>query len=328
MLLSMLLLFALVIGFLLCLIPNLVWCLWWAVAAIAKCPAPRYAPFAWVALGVVLLAWLLMAYAFFIGRFRVEVKPTVYVNETLPASFDGYKIVHISDLHLSTFDDRPAALQRIVDAINAQQPDLICFTGDLVTLGISEAKPYADILRSLHAKDGVVSVLGNHDLMIYSRLSEAQRIAEVEQLVRYERETLGWTVLRNAHITLSRADEHIHILGVDNCSVADEGFRTIYSGDLQKAKAGANGFSVLLSHDPGHWRAEVWDTGIALTLSGHTHGGQMRIGDYPLSRLLFEEAAGWYSHGTQSLYVNTGIGCTVPLRLHCPSEITVITLRR
>ncbi len=267
-----------------------------------------------------------MAYAFFVGRFRLEVNPVRYVDASLPAPFKGYKIVHISDLHLSTFDDRPAALQRVVDSINAQKPDLICFTGDLVTIGLSEALPYTDILRRLHASDGVVSVLGNHDLLIYTRMPEPKRQREVERLVVYEREQLGWQVLRNEHITLSRDGAHIHILGVDNCSCGSEGFRTINNGDLQAAMDGVEGFSVLLSHDPSHWRAEVRHTDIPLTLSGHTHSGQMRIGSWSLSSLLFEESAGWYVHEGRSLYVNSGIGCTLPVRLNCPAEITVITL--
>lgn len=322
----MTLVFALVAGVLLWLVPNLVWVLWRGVSEIAGLTAPRYAPFAWVGAGLVLVAWGLIAYGFFVGRFRLEVKQTACRPADLPASFKGYKIVHISDLHLSTFNDRPQALQRVVDSINAQKPDLICFTGDLVTMGTSEARPFTDILRRLKSRDGVVSVLGNHDLLIYSRMQEAERLTEVERLAAYEREQLGWSVLRNEHVTIERGGEHIHIVGVDNSSCADEGFRTIYSGDLEQAREGATGFSVLLSHDPSHWRAEVRHTDIPLTLSGHTHSGQVRIGSWPLSSIVFKESAGWYAHEGRLLYVNSGIGCTLPVRINCPAEITVITL--
>lgn len=325
-LLLMLPLSAVVVGVLLWFVPTLVWGICRVIARLFHKSPPRYMPFCRVALVLVLSAWSLMAYAFFVGRFRLEVNPVRYVDASLPAPFKGYKIVHISDLHLSTFDDRPSALRRVVDSINAQKPDLICFTGDLVTIGLSEALPYTDILRRLRASDGVVSVLGNHDLLIYTRMPEPRRQREVERLVAYEREQLGWQVLRNEHITLSRDGTHIHILGVDNCSCGSEGFRTTYSGDLQAAKDGVEGFSVLLSHDPSHWRAEVWHTDIPLTLSGHTHSGQMRIGSWPLSSLLFEESAGRYVHEGRMLYVNSGVGCTLPVRLNCPAEITVITL--
>lgn len=322
----MTLVFALVAGVLLWLVPNLVWVLWWGVSEIAGLTAPRYAPFAWVSAGLVLVAWGLIAYGFFVGRFRLEVKQTTCRPADLPASLKGYKIVHISDLHLSTFNDRPQALQRVVDSINEQEPDLICFTGDLVTMGVSEALPFTDILRQLRSRDGVVSVLGNHDLLIYSRMQEEERLTEVERLAAYEREQLGWSVLRNEHVTIERDGEHMYIAGVDNCSCMDEGFRTIYSGDLEKAREGATGFSVLLSHDPSHWRAEVRHTDIPLTLSGHTHSGQVRIGSWPLSSIVFKESAGWYAHEGRLLYVNSGIGCTLPVRINCPAEITVITL--
>lgn len=327
-------------GALVCALPHLVFGIWWAVSSLFHLPAPSYAPFGWTALALVLAVWIVMAYGFFFGRFRLWVNHTDYTSSELPAAFDGYKVVHISDLHLSTFDDRPAALQRVVDSINALQPDLICFTGDLVTMGVQEAQPYADVLRSLHATDGVVSVLGNHDLLIYSRLPEEQRLAEVEHLAAFERDSLGWQLLRNQHLTLTRESKDTHeiqtltIVGVDNSSCDGQGFRTIYSGDLPQALQGTDGFRLLLSHDPSQWMAEIVDkTPISLTLSGHTHAGQMRIFGHALSDLMFRESAGWYHHPaqdrnypSQSLYVNEGIGCTAPVRINCPSEITLITL--
>lgn len=324
----MMLISAAMTGLLVCLVPNVIWFLWWAIAEMFSMTPPRYAPFAWIATGLVATVWATMAYGFFIGRFRTEVKQETYCNASLPRPFEGYKIVHISDLHLSTYDDRPKALQHIVDIINAQEPDLICFTGDLVTMGTEEAMPYTGILRQLQARDGIVSVLGNHDMLIYTRLNEEQRLREVERLAEYERDTLGWNVLRNEHITIEREGQSIHIIGVDNCSCEGEGFKTIYCGDLQKAKADTQGFSILLSHDPSHWRAEVLQTDIPLTLSGHTHSGQIRIMGWPLSSVSFKESAGWYQEKGQSLYVNSGIGCTLPIRLNCPSEITVITLKQ
>lgn len=336
----MTLIMVLFFGVLVCALPHLVFGIWWAVSSLFHLPAPSYAPFGWTALALVLAAWLVMAYGFFWGRFRLWVNHTDYTSSELPAPFDGYKVVHISDLHLSTFDDRPAALQRVVDSINALQPDLICFTGDLVTEGVAEAQPYIDILRSLRATDGVVSVLGNHDLLIYSRLPEEQRLAEVERLAAFERDSLGWQLLRNRHITLTRESKDTYetqtltVVGVDNSSCDGQGFRTIYSGDLPQALQGTDGFRLLLSHDPSQWMAEIVDkTPVSLTLSGHTHAGQMRIFGHALSDLMFRESAGWYHHlaqsehsTTQSLYVNEGIGCTAPVRINCPSEITLITL--
>ena len=85
---------------------------------------------------------------------------------------------------------------------------------------------------------------------------------------------------------------------------------------------------ILLSHDPSHWRAEVIPkTDIPLTLSGHTHAGQVRLFGYPLSSLMFTESEGWYHNDGQSLHINTGLGCTLPVRIGVPAEITVITLQ-
>lgn len=356
-------------GAIVCALPHVVFGIWWAIACLFHLPTPPYAPFGWTALALVLAAWLVMAYGFFFGRFRLWVNRTDYTSSELPAAFDGYKVVHISDLHLSTFDDRPSALQHIVDSINALQPDLICFTGDLVTEGVAEAQPYIDVLRSLRATDGVISVLGNHDLLIYSRFPEEQRLAEVERLAAFERDTLGWQLLRNQHIMLHRNTndtseiQTLTIVGVDNSSCDGQGFRAIYSGDLPQALQGTSGFRLLLSHDPSQWMAEIVDkTPVSLTLSGHTHAGQMRIFGHALSDLMFRQSAGWYHHSaqdkhlsahtehptpqgyhpdtptihhstqtihhpaTQSLYVNEGIGCTAPIRINCPSEITLITL--
>lgn len=319
---------AVVLAIVVSIVPNVVWFVWWLVSEIGLCTRPAYSPFAWTAAGLVVIVWAILAYGYRIGRFQVQTVQTAYTSPALPEAFNGYKIIHISDLHLSTYDDRPAALQRIVDTLNAWEPDLICFTGDLVTLGTDEASPYTTILQGLHAKDGIVSVLGNHDMLIYTPLPDTQREEAVERLAAYERDSLGWTLLRNAHKVIVRNGQTLTIVGVDNSSCGGEGFKTIYNGDLPSALRGTEGFRILLSHDPTHWRAEVLPrTDIELTLSGHTHSGQIRIFGVPLSKITFRESAGWFYEGGQALYVNAGIGCTLPIRLNCPSEITVLVLR-
>lgn len=300
-----------------------------------------FRPFGYAALFLVFLGWVLIGYGYWVGRFQIEVKPTTYSHTQLPTAFEGYKIVQISDLHLATFADRPSALQRVVDSINAQTPDLICFTGDIVTIGVEEAMPFKAIMQQLHARDGIFSVLGNHDLMIYRDFSPAERLRQVEQLVAFERDSLGWKVLRDTSCVVVRerqgansesVRDSLTIVGVDNCSCEGQGFRSIYHGDLAAAMRNTDGFRILLSHDPTLWRAEVQDrTNIPLTLSGHTHSGQLRLFGHPLAGLLFQETAGWYYHAAeqpQALYVNSGVGCTLPVRVNCPAEITVITLRR
>ena len=328
--------------------PTLVWLLCWIVARLCHHAMP-YAPFAYTGLALVLLFIGTMLYGYWFGRFQLRVQPTTYTSPQVPTAFNSYKILHISDLHLSSFADTTVFLQRVIDTINAQQPDLICFTGDFVGFGVEEALPFTDMLRQLRAKDGIMSVLGNHDFALYHHgLTDEQKEQKVEQLTAYQRDTLGWHLLRNQSYIISRDTAHLQIIGVDNTSCQGQGFQTTSRGDLMKAmrllgdEAKGEKMQILLTHDPSHWRGEVVPTtDIPLTLSGHTHAGQVRLFGYPLSSLMFTESEGWYHttlnnptqsyttlhHTTQSLYINTGIGCTLPVRIGVPPEITIITLQ-
>ena len=293
-----------------------------------------FAPFAYTGLALVLLFCGTMLYGYWFGRKQLRVTETTYTSPQVPAAFNGYKIVHISDLHLSSFSDSPAFLQRIIDTINAQRPDLICFTGDFVGFGVEEAIPFSHILRQLHAKDGIMSVLGNHDFALYHHgLTDAEKEEKVNQLTAYQRDTLSWQLLRNQSYFIQRDSAYLQIIGVDNTSCKGQGFQTISRGDLMKAmrllgdEAKGDGMQILLTHDPSHWRGEVVPTtDIPLTLSGHTHAGQVRLFGYPMSSLMFTESEGWYHMNNQSLHINTGLGCTLPVRIGVPAEITVITL--
>ena len=299
-----------------------------------------FAPFAYTGLALVVIFCGTMLYGYWFGRKQLHVTETNYTSPQVPSAFNGYKIVHISDLHLSSFADSPDFLQRIIDTINAQQPDLICFTGDFVGFGVEEAIPFTHILRQLHAKDGIMSVLGNHDFALYHHgLTDAEKEEKVNQLTAYQRDTLGWQLLRNQSYIIQRDTAFLQIIGVDNTSCKGQGFQTISRGDLNAAlqfrgrptgdclEATGEKMQILLTHDPSHWRGEVVPkTDIPLTLSGHTHAGQVRLFGYPLSSLMFTESEGWYHNEGQSLHINTGLGCTLPVRLGVPPEITVITL--
>lgn len=319
--------------------PTLLWFICWIIARISNHSIP-YAPFAYIGIALILLFLGTMWYGYRWGRHQLHVEETTYFSHQVPAAFDGYKIVHISDLHMSSMADNPNFLQRVIDTINAQQADLICFTGDFVGFGVEEAIPFTNILRQMHAKDGVVSVLGNHDFALYHHgLSNAEKEQKVEELTHYQRDTLSWKLLRNQSVIISRNHDTLQVIGVDNASCQGQGFQTVYRADLPKAiQTPYNSLHtipehadmlLLLSHDPSHWRAEILHhTDIPLTLSGHTHAGQIRIFGYPLSSLMFSESQGWYNQDGQSLYINTGIGCTLPVRVAVPAEITVITLQR
>ena len=183
------------------------------------------------------------------------------------------------------------------------------------------------ILKGIHARDGVVSVLGNHDYLPYARhLSPKERQLEVERIIHTQREQLGWKLLLNDHIIVTRAGESLAILGCENHSVGVH--QVVKRGNLAKTMNGTEGMTrILLTHDPSHWRAEVvGQTDIALTLSGHTHAMQLRILGHTPSSFLFPECDGLYEEGGQWLYVNIGLGGTLPMRIGATPEITLITL--
>ena len=312
------------------LLPHIVWLVMW-IAGKAFRFSVSYAPYGWTAIGLVALVWALLAYGFFVGRWRVQTTEWTYENADVPASFDGTRIVHISDLHLSTFEDNPRKLEDFVRLINATNPDLICFTGDLVSLRLEELTPHINTLRKLKANYGVCSVLGNHDFFLYSSQynTDREKVTAVDSLTEMQRTKLGWHLLRNESFTITRGMDSLTIVGVDNSNCSNQGFKTIRRGDLTKALRDTNGFRILLSHDPSHWTAEVIpDSDIPLTLSGHTHGAQIRLFGWSPASWVFKEISGRYDHGNQTLYVNIGLGCTAPVRFGANPEITVMTLKR
>ena len=269
---------------------------------------------------------LVMVYGAWIGRERPQLKEVELRLENLPESFDGYRLVQISDIHARSYANRQKSLQRIVGIINSQNPDLIAFTGDIITLDASELGPIKEILKELKAKDGIVAVVGNHDYGIYSDPSHKRPSGEILSDVIKEEKTMGWNVLMDENIKISRNQDSIAVVGVQNTSPSRH-FPS--KGNLNKASEGTEGmFRIFLTHDPMHWEAEILGKDYPLTLSGHTHAMQFSLlGWYP-SRYIFKQYRGLYSEGQQHLYVNIGLGETIlPFRIGTRPEITLITLR-
>lgn len=262
------------------------------------------------------------------GPTLLKVRKTVFQSETLPKKFDGYKIVQISDLHLTSMKTHPEFISELVRTINAQQADAICFTGDLVSTDVTELYPFVDELSKLKAKDGVFSILGNHDYMTYAKymtpLEKSQKFHEMLDL----QEKMGWNLLQNEHSVIHRGQDSIVILGVENDGKPPFPER----GDLNKALKGINQntsvFKLLLSHDPSHWKRKVLPvTDIQLTLSGHTHGMQFMIGNWSPAQYLYPEWKGMYQENSRGLYVSLGVGgALIPFRFGAWPEINVITL--
>ena len=277
---------------------------------------------------ILLLPPLLFLYGWLIERNLTQTRSIEICSSHVPESFDGYRIVQISDMHLRSFIGREERLAKIVEKINALRPDAILFTGDLVSLRTSELDTTEEILSRLEATDGVYSVLGNHDYSFYTKWNdEGERKKDADELVARER-AMGWDLLLNESRNIIRNGcDTISIIGVENTSIRKK-FRSF--GNLDKAMHSANGkFKILLTHDPSHWRAEViGKKEIDLTLSGHTHSMQYSLFGWSVISHVYEEYNGLYQEGEQSLYVNIGLGETMfPVRIGARPEITLITLK-
>lgn len=273
-------------------------------------------------------------YGFTRGFRQLEVKHlTVYVPD-LPKSFDGYRIVQFSDIHLGSYygwrGDLP---QRDIDTILSLHPDMICFTGDLQNVQPSELQPYKKLLSRLEAKDGVYSVLGNHDYSYYVDADTLTKQAYEREVKSFERE-VGWHLLNNKHAVVCRGKDSIFVAGTENYEKPDH-------ANIAKALYGIRqgSFVLMLQHIPKQWR-ETWPSNInkihgskdtvlvapRLTLSGHTHAGQVSfLGIRPTMFTPFDY--GLYEKEGCQLYTTAGLGGTVPIRLGATPEIVVITLR-
>lgn len=282
--------------------------------------------------GMALLLFLvfILVYGHYWGQFRYRVHHQTLYFADLPASFDGYRIVQFSDMHIGTLrGGNEIQAQHIADLINAQKADAIMFTGDMVNFKSSELDGFKCMLSEIQAPDGVYSILGNHDYAFYSRsMKNSERKADTQELLRRMR-SYGWITLVNENVRISRGRESIVVAGVENQGYAKMRFPKF--ARLDKAMQGIKDkdFVVLMSHDPTHWQHDiVGKTSIQLTLSGHTHAGQFKVFDWSPVRMVYPEWSGTYVEGPQILNVSEGIGCLLPFRFGAWPEINVITLKK
>ena len=263
---------------------------------------------------------------------KIEVKEVELAFDRLPDAFDGYRIVQWSDAHLGTYNGRTAIVERQIQTINNLHPDMICFTGDLVSRKTDEALPYRDLLAQLHAPDGVFSVLGNHDYDNYVNWkNESDKLADRKALCDLQ-EKAGWRLLNDDYAIIRRGDQQIVLIGTEN--FGDHPFEK--RGNLAKAYSGLNdgNFKIELQHNPYAWHANtLTNSNIDLMLAGHTHAWQimLTLGNWRWSPacLRYPEWGGAYNEGNRWLYVNIGTGMVgPPMRIGATPEITVITLRK
>ena len=296
----------------------------------------------WLGLPFALLTFIAMWWGVLAGRKEINVNHVDVVSDNIPSSFNGYKIAQFSDAHVGTWGNDTVFISRLVDSINSLKPNLIVFTGDVVNRETSELEPFLTVFRRLHAPDGVISILGNHDYGDYVDLRyPSERQANNELLAVWQRQ-MGWKLLNNDHTYLVNGSDSIALIGVENWG--EPPFKQY--GRLEKAYPASPAaprnlndgkFKILLSHNPEHWKQEVSKTtDIDLTLSGHTHAMQimLKIGDWKWSPACFKYQQWGGMYETQNpegksvrIYVNIGCGeVGMPFRIGATPEITLFTL--
>ena len=264
------------------------------------------------------------------GKYRHTVRKVKLRFKNLPENFKGYKIVQISDVHSGSFFN-PQKLQKAIDLINEQDADVVLFTGDMVNNYADEFKPFIPLFKSIKAKDGKFSILGNHDYGDYGAWNSREEKAQnIPNLKNYQAEA-GFKLLRNENIALEKNREKIYLLGVENWGIKP----FPQYGDLDKALMGVpqDAIKVLMSHDPTHFDEVVkkHKTNVHLTLSGHTHGMQFGLDlkniKWSPVKFKYKKWADLYESEGKYLYVNRGFGVIAyPGRVGINPEITVIEL--
>jgi len=229
-----------------------------------------------------------------------------------PSALENYKIVHISDLHLGSFND-VSKLDEVVQMINDEEADLLVFTGDLVNNYHHEAIPYIDVLKKIKVKDGKFSVLGNHDYCDYVMLKRdsKQWTENFKALLELEKQA-GFDLLLNDSRLIFSGINKFNLVGVENWGAGN--FNK--DGDLDLAMHNVDETlpTILLSHDPSHWSEIVLKSShnIDLQLSGHTHGMQfgVEIPGFKWSpvQYRYKQWAGLYEKAGKQIYVNRGLG--------------------
>lgn len=293
-------------------------------------PRSQFLSWLGLALGGTLFGSLLMGFS---NKYKYQLKKIPLAFPNLPDGFEGLKLIHISDIHSGSFQDKAAVLKG-VEMILKEEPSLILFTGDLVNDRASEMKNYLDVFNQLKAPMGVYSCLGNHDYGDYVQWdTELAKKENLEQLKKVH-ENLGWRLLMNEHVILEKAGDQIAILGIENWGAKGR-FPKYGKMDLAYRGAEQIPFKILLSHDPSHWDAEVIPKypSIDLMLSGHTHGMQFGLENpyfkWSPVQWMYKQWAGLYEAGSQKLYVNRGFGFIgYPGRVGILPEISLITLHK
>lgn len=272
-----------------------------------------------VAVGIAAAGLSLLALWGYAGTRRLVVRPLELAFDDLPEGVDGMRIVQLSDLHVGPHTRR-RHLARVMDAVRAAAPDLVVLTGDQVDDYARDVEPLGRAFGALAAPLGVIAIPGNHD--VYAGWAAVRRGME----------GLGWRVLVNQAVPLERGGARVWIAGTGD--PAGRGVRGAADAapDVERTLAGVppGAFTIVLAHNPALW-PELAARGVPLTLSGHTHYGQLAVPwlEWSLASPFLELAMGLHTRNGSTLYINPGTNYWgIPVRVGTPPEVTVITLRR
>lgn len=291
---------------------------------------PRSTFLSWLGVGLASSLFFSLMYGFG-NKYNYQlVKKKIYLKG-LPSLFRGFKIIHISDIHSGSLRDQKA-VQKGIDLIRAQNPDLVLFTGDLVNDRATEMDPWMDTFGQIKAPYGVFSTLGNHDYGDYVKWeSPAAKKQNLDNL-KAVHANLGWRLLMNEQVKIEKEGSYIQLVGIENWG-AKARFPKYGKMELAMKEVTKEAPIILLSHDPSHWEAQVIKEypEVQLMLSGHTHGMQFGLENpyfkWSPVQWVYKQWAGIYKVGEQQLYVNRGFGFLgYPGRVGIMPEITVIEL--
>ncbi|TWI02335.1 hypothetical protein IQ05_00580 [Flavobacterium tiangeerense] len=286
-----------------------------------------------IGLGLAAVPFLSLIYGITVGKYNYKVIKQRIFFPDLPDAFDGFTITQISDVHSGSFDN-PDKIQHAIDLINAQNSDLILFTGDIVNTHAKEMHPWIETFNKIDKHEyGKFSVLGNHDYGEYVTWKTEQEKEENFEDIKKLYGQIGFNLLLNEHTFIKKGNDQIALVGVENW-----GHNFKQAGDLDKASGSLQkqDFKILMSHDPSHWNKVVQHDKrhFQLTLSGHTHGMQFGIEipgyfKWSLVQYVYEQWAGLYENVGRYVYVNRGFGFhAYPGRVGIMPEITVIELKK
>ncbi len=273
-------------------------------------------------------------------RRDIEVRHVALQFDNLPSEFDGYRIALISDLHVGTMLAPEKMCNALSEAIASARPDAVAFVGDLVNIRHSELTPRVIAsLRQIKARDGVYAVLGNHDRGVYIKDTVRLSIDANTRLVAHAiRHDIGWQLLRDSVAYLRRGSDSIAIVGID---FSDSLLRHKHSSatpsnlDTEAAFRSVpdSTFRITLSHLPHLWPLLRDDSHSDLTLAGHVHASQVKLGCGNLylspAMMIYREWSGAYEEQGRRLYINDGIGVVgFFMRVGARPEVTIIELHR